>query len=1127
MNLNKKLGILWLFLCTLLVVLPALAWSAPTVTDVVPAAGTVVPQTATVNVTFNEEMAANSVTTGSFSLTRYVGVKSAAAGYTHFLALRNDGTVEGWGSNESGQSRVPAGLSGVVAIAAGDSHSLALKEDGTVVAWGKSNVYGPWNVPAGLTGVKAIAAASERAVALKDDGTVITWGASGQPNVQPVSGITAIATAGNTLLALKDDGTVASVGNMSAPPAGLSDVTAISANFYHAVALKRDGTVVGWGSNTYGESTPPAGLSDVTAVAAGGYHTLALRRDGTVVAWGYNVNGQCNVPADLSGVVAIAAYSSNSIAVKNDGTVVVWGSGVSFRYQLEVPEPLTGVKGIAAGAGHVTTLTNDGIVKEWGDYIMPTPANVSGIKAVSAAGNHTLALKEDGTVMAWGTNNAGESNVPVNLSGVTAIAAGPVHSLALKGDGTVVGWSGHAVPAGLSGVVAIAAGGFHSSMVSSGHSVALKNNGTVTVWGSNSYGESTNNPWISGALGVGAGAYHTLVIRSNGTVMAWGNNTKGQCTVPAGLSGVVAVTGGHYHTLALKSDGTVVAWGDNSYGQCNVPAGLSGVVAIVAGPNNSLALKNDGTVVAWGDNTKNQLTVTTAKNPAESTVAGTVAYDAVSNSATFTPTVPLEPNASYFGTVNTGARNAAGVPVASDVRWGFVTGGLSVATIALSDLVHGYDGTPKIARAVTNPAGLPVALTYEGSAKAPSAPGAYHVEANVVIPNYQHYTGYASGMMYITNAEVHLSNLNQTYDGIAKRVEIITVPAGLTVTVTYGGSTTPPDKAGVYDVVATASGDGYFGVAMGVLTIDKGTPTIFWNEPGDITYGTPLGPEQLNAQVYGIPGTLKYSPGTGTVLDVGEDRPLTATFSPADTDNYYSAEKKVGITVVRATPTIFWPNPDPITYGTALSAAQLNAVPSVPGTIQYSPDFGTVLQANPGQTLTASFTPSDTARYTNATKSVNIDVLKANAFIVWATPGDITYGTLLSSDQLNAVANIPGSFNYSPKHGDKLNAGPNQALTATFTPEDTANYNVTPALVRINVRKASQALKSIALSAVSTSGVPVTYGLKEGSPATITVDETGTNLNIYGSGIIELNVVQPASNNYDAAPDVKWTIVVP
>jgi alpha-tubulin suppressor-like RCC1 family protein len=64
------------------------------------------------------------------------GVVAIAAGGAHSLALKSDGTVVAWGSNFSGQMRVPSGLSGVVAIAAGDAHSLALKSDGTVVAWG-------------------------------------------------------------------------------------------------------------------------------------------------------------------------------------------------------------------------------------------------------------------------------------------------------------------------------------------------------------------------------------------------------------------------------------------------------------------------------------------------------------------------------------------------------------------------------------------------------------------------------------------------------------------------------------------------------------------------------------------------------------------------------------------------------------------------------------------------------------------------------------------------------------------------------------------------------------------------------------------------------------------------------
>ncbi len=89
------------------------------------------------------------------------------------MALKQDGTVVAWGDNGSGQTRVPAGLSGVVAIAAGGFHTVALKEDGTVVAWGSNKnwgeIVGQSTVPAGLSGVVAIAAGYQHTVALKLD----------------------------------------------------------------------------------------------------------------------------------------------------------------------------------------------------------------------------------------------------------------------------------------------------------------------------------------------------------------------------------------------------------------------------------------------------------------------------------------------------------------------------------------------------------------------------------------------------------------------------------------------------------------------------------------------------------------------------------------------------------------------------------------------------------------------------------------------------------------------------------------------------------------------------------------------------------------------------------------------
>ena len=89
-----------------------------------------------------------------------------AAGSNHTVALLGDGTVRAWGSNSSGQTTIPNGLTGVVAIAAGSNHTVALLGDGTVRAWG-SNSSGQTTIPNGLTGVVAIAAGFNQSFALK------------------------------------------------------------------------------------------------------------------------------------------------------------------------------------------------------------------------------------------------------------------------------------------------------------------------------------------------------------------------------------------------------------------------------------------------------------------------------------------------------------------------------------------------------------------------------------------------------------------------------------------------------------------------------------------------------------------------------------------------------------------------------------------------------------------------------------------------------------------------------------------------------------------------------------------------------------------------------------------------
>ncbi len=93
-----------------------------------------------------------------------------------------------------------------------------------------------------------------------------------------------------------------------------------------------------------------------------------------------------------------------------------------------------------------------------------------------------------------------------------------------------------------------------------------------------------------------------------------------------------------------------------------------------------------------------------------------------------------------------------------------------------------------------------------------------------------------------------------------------------------------------------------------------------------------------------------------------------------------------------------------------------------------------------------------------------LTVTQAVPVLTWPHPADITYGTALSSVQLNATANVPGAFAYNPLAGYVLAAGNNQTLSVTFTPSDTLDYSNATATVTINVQPAPPSIGSVSLS---------------------------------------------------------------
>ena len=91
----------------------------------------------------------------------------------------------------------------------------------------------------------------------------------------------------------------------------------------------------------------------------------------------------------------------------------------------------------------------------------------------------------------------------------------------------------------------------------------------------------------------------------------------------------------------------------------------------------------------------------------------------------------------------------------------------------------------------------------------------------------------------------------------------------------------------------------------------------------------------------------------------------------------------------------------------------------------------------------------------------------------WSAPAAIRYGTALSTAQLDAVANVAGTFTYTPAAGTVLGAG-TQTLLATFTPTNTTAYKSTTASVPLSV---TQAIPTVTWSPPAS----MTYGSALGS----------------------------------------------
>ncbi|NPV42288.1 MAG: hypothetical protein HPY72_13235 [Anaerolineae bacterium] len=260
------------------------------------------------------------------------------------------------------------------------------------------------------------------------------------------------------------------------------------------------------------------------------------------------------------------------------------------------------------------------------------------------------------------------------------------------------------------------------------------------------------------------------------------------------------------------------------------------------------------------------------------------------------------------GTAPANAGSYAVVATITAVNYsGSDSGTLVIAKASSTTTVTGgtftYDGNPHAASvSVTGAGGLnlaPDAIYSCGSAPVDVADTP--CTASYSYAGDTNHTGSSdSDTITITPAAatIALSGLTHTYDGTAKSATVTTTPGGLSHSVTYDGSSTPPANAGSYAVVASITNPNYSGEdANGTLVINRAEPDIVISNTSQVYDGSA---KTVTVMVTpALSYAVTYDGSTSAPTDAG----IYDVVVTVDTSNYYSV-KNGTLTITKAEPAI-------------------------------------------------------------------------------------------------------------------------------------------------------------------------------------------------------------------------------